>query len=56
MFASFQVSSVCPSHSRASGAFQGASSGTCPAIRFSESSATAMSPIAAGSAGGIAPV
>ena len=56
MFASFQVSSVCPSHSRALGAFQGAASGTSPAISFKAPRATAMSAIAGVSAGGIAPV
>ena len=56
MFASFQVSSVWPSHSRALGAFQGAASGTSPAISFNAASATAMSAMAAFSAGGIAPV
>ena len=55
MLASFQVSSVCPSHSRAFGAVQGVASGTSPAIWSSFASAVAISPMAAGEAGGMAP-
>jgi hypothetical protein len=55
MFASFQVSTVWPSHSAARGASQGASSGTARAISLSLMSATAISPIASRETGGIVP-
>ena len=55
MLASFQVSTVWPSHSAARAAVHGASSGTVAAIWLSSASATAISPSAGGETGGITP-